>query len=204
MQFDEDYYLNGVAKGVSNYENYRWLPKETTPMARRLVEFFGASKDEQIWDFGCARGYLIKALREMGYQAFGNDISDWAIEHCDPEVEDYVFNGSRIKMNVSYVIAKDVLEHIPEVEMENTIRHICGKTREALIVVPLARNTGGEYFRKEDESDVTHRIRWTFNDWMRHLQHISGHAVLGTTHIEGLKPASKQQPGSTGFFLIRT
>ncbi|HUB14151.1 MAG TPA: glycosyltransferase [Acetobacteraceae bacterium] len=35
-------------------------------------------------DIGCAKGFLVRALRERGIAAFGFDHSPWAIDHADP------------------------------------------------------------------------------------------------------------------------
>ena len=40
IKYDKDYYENGVAKGISGYENYRWIPELTYPMAYTICKSF--------------------------------------------------------------------------------------------------------------------------------------------------------------------
>ena len=201
--FNEDYFLNGKKTGVSNYEDYRWLPELTIPMAEKLKEFLRFDGYNTILDFGCARGYLVKALEISGVNAEGYDSSKWAIENCDSEVKGKVYSELPDCI-YDFIICKDVLEHLDITEAADAIKKMVVRVRQdILIIVPLTKQHNGDYFRMEDDADATHKIRWTFMDWLTFLQETTGLNVLGTTHIEGLKPASKEVPGSTGFFLIR-
>ena len=67
--YDADYFLRGKQTGRSLYENYRWLPDLTIPMVAAMIRHLGIKPDDKILDFGCARGYVVKAFREMGYRA---------------------------------------------------------------------------------------------------------------------------------------
>src|SRR5579862_3672374 len=81
--YDESYFLRGKESGKSLYENYRWMPDLTIPMVQRIIEHCGIRRGDSILDFGCARGYVVRAFRELGYNAYGYDISRWAIENAD-------------------------------------------------------------------------------------------------------------------------
>jgi cyclopropane fatty-acyl-phospholipid synthase-like methyltransferase len=70
-KYDADYFLRGKASGKSLYDNYRWMPDLTKPMAERIIEHLGIELDDRIMDFGCARGYLVRALTELGQDAYG-------------------------------------------------------------------------------------------------------------------------------------
>jgi len=112
--FGEDYYLNGIEAGISNYVDYRWLPELTIPMAKSFIEIFGIKKENTVLDFGCSRAYFVKALREHGVFAYGVDVSKWAIENCHEDVKAFVSNDLYVYHNpYEYIFSKDVLEHIP-------------------------------------------------------------------------------------------
>src|SRR3990167_2449572 len=83
--YDDAYFLRGAETGKSLYTNYRWLPDLTIPMAKRIIEHLGFEGDKSttILDYGCSRGYLVRALRGFGYKAYGVDVSAWAIENAD-------------------------------------------------------------------------------------------------------------------------
>ena len=113
--YDENYFLHGRESGKSLYDNYRWLPSLTTHMAQRIAEHCGIHGGARVLDFGCARGYMVKALRELGYQGFGIDVSKWALENCDTEVKQYLYSSFSGE-TYDWIIAKDVLEHIEYVQ----------------------------------------------------------------------------------------
>ena len=47
-------------------------------------------------DVGCARGYLVEALRELGVDAHGCDVSGYAVEHAAPGALGYVRLGDLV------------------------------------------------------------------------------------------------------------
>ena len=82
IKFDKDYYTDGIAKGLSCYENYRWIPELTYPMAHAFLIFLKLRKKSNVLEFGCAHGFLIKCLIDFGVNAYGVDIFDYAIKNC--------------------------------------------------------------------------------------------------------------------------
>ena len=203
--YDADYYLDGVRTKKSCYENYRWLPETSLPMTKRLVEVLGIQPGETLLDFGCARGYTVRALREIGMEAFGYDISKWAIENCDPSVRSYVSNdfGGTVQ---DYVFCKDCAEHIAEDELKRIVNLLLLSTRKALLfIVPLAKERDGDYVRYEDNLDATHIIRWTLQDWRDFFLDaaLPAFRVWPFYHIEGLKPTSATCAKSCGFLLLQ-
>lgn len=166
--YDEDYYLRGKQTGKSLYEDFRWLPDLTVPMAQRIVDHCGIERGDQVLDFGCARGYVVKALRQLGYRAWGIDASRWAVANCDPDVRDFVFHAVEPQAGgeFDWIIAKDVLEHIEYVE--RTVHGIMHSARKgAFVVVPLSTFDGRRYVIDEYEKDVTHCQRMSLLSWAR-------------------------------------
>ena len=91
MEYDEDYFENGIKTGKSCYENYRWLPELTIPMAMTIIDLLKIQRFETVLDFGCAKGYLVKAFKLLYRNAFGVDASPYAIANCDSEVANRCF-----------------------------------------------------------------------------------------------------------------
>lgn len=202
--YDADYFLNGPATGKSNYISYSWKPELTMPLAQRIIDVMDIKQGETFLDVGSSRGYVVKALRRIGVNAFGYDISEWAIENCDLEVKDVVstrFPGTKF----SYIFSKDVMEHVPESELIPLVDQLLKQcTIKMLIIVPLSNERGGDYVRKEDNMDSTHVIRWPIEEWMDFFQSRSGrrYTVSGSWHIEGLKPTSFTHLKSCGFVSL--
>lgn len=197
--------MNGIATGKSNYENYAWMPELTIPFAERVCHVLGIDCGKSLLDFGCARGYAVRAFREFGIDAYGYDISEWAISECDPEVKDRVSNELPDRP-FDFVISKDVLEHVPESAIARTVAQIIARVNVAsLFIVPLAMYPGGDYVREADRFDITHKIRLTLEGWMNIVSHAVGDnwSVSGSWHIPGLKPTSHTQFKSCGFIIAR-
>lgn len=207
-QYDENYYMRGKETGVSNYENYRWMPDETIRCCKHIAKYLHMQPGDSVMDFGCARGFYVKAFRGLGYDAFGFDVSEWAIDNCDPGVSGFVYND-RIVVTLGYndwTIAKDVLEHITFQNLEDTVLELMSSTKNGiLIIVPLRDGLG--YAREEDSKDITHQICWTLDGWLSFLQKqidkVGGWTVCGGYKVPGVKPNAESHPRGTGFLTMR-
>ncbi len=59
----------------------RWVP-----VASDIIEHFGLKSGARVLDIGCAKGFLVKDLCDQGMDAFGIDISEYALMYCEPEI----------------------------------------------------------------------------------------------------------------------
>lgn len=203
--YDADYFLRGQETGTSNYTDYRWLEEPTMALAKRVVEVVDIKPGDTFLDYGCARGYLVKALRRLGVNAHGYDISQWAIENCDPAVRDYVSLTPQ-KEQWDHIWMKDVAEHMAPGEFEHTIGKLAQLVVKSMtIIVPLSDWGGTVYVREEDNLDKTHIIRWSLETWMAAAFRRVGEnfIISGSWHIPGLKPTSLSCPYSCGFITLR-
>jgi ubiquinone/menaquinone biosynthesis C-methylase UbiE len=83
-QFGEMYFDGPREYGYGGYRyDGRWLP-----VAREVVEHFALASGMRALDIGCAKGFLVKDLIAAcpGLDAFGLDVSCYALTHCAPEV----------------------------------------------------------------------------------------------------------------------
>src|SRR5262249_39954277 len=86
--FDADYFETGIK---SNWEKgYHWhlfegLFRRTAALLTGMIP---AAKT--FFDAGCAKGFLVRALRERGYEAWGCDMSRWALDKADECVRQYL------------------------------------------------------------------------------------------------------------------
>jgi 2-polyprenyl-3-methyl-5-hydroxy-6-metoxy-1,4-benzoquinol methylase len=201
--YDEDYYLRGKESGKSLYENYRWLPELTLPMVDRMVEVLGIRKGQTVLDFGCARGYTVRAFLERGYDAWGVDYSQWAIDNADPKARHKLWQGQWPWFKVDWIIAKDVLEHIHDATLGRTIENLLEHARVGVfVVVPLAIEDGCTYVVPEYEKDVTHVQRLTLETWVAKFSAL-GWSVNGTHRIPGIKDNYAWAVRGNGFITAR-
>jgi SAM-dependent methyltransferase len=153
--YGEDYFERGVQSGVSLYQNYSWMPELTIPMAMTIVDHLSIPRGAMVLDYGCAKGFLVKALRWLGRSAFGVDISEYAVKNADPEVKEFVGQEIPGGFHFDYVIAKDVLEHMP---LEDILRFLDSlDASNIFVVVPLGDGT--RYHVPAYELDKTHIVR---------------------------------------------
>lgn len=163
--FDEKYFEDGVRNHISAYENYRWMPERTIREASsitRAIEF------DNVLDYGCAKGFMVYAMRLLGKQSYGVDISNYAVSNCHPEVKEYlsvINNTGEIKGGWDLIIAKDVLEHINKEDLPGVLADFRARTKQLLIAVPLG---DGRRFRiREYEMDITHVVREPEEFWLK-------------------------------------
>jgi len=206
IEFDEDYFMHGQEKGVSNYSNYSWLGEITVALAKAIKRHLGICAADTVLDYGCARGYLVRAVREIGLSAGGWDISKWAIENCDESVKDCVqLVPETAETQFDWIIAKDVLEHVPASDLQRTVTALLNVARKGMfIVVPLSNQDGGPYVGPLDNKDATHITRWTLGTWLKFMRKCSKDFVYqGSYHIPGIKQASEPYEGSCGFITTK-
>jgi len=152
--FDEDYFERGVELGISGYTNYHWRPEYVMSLANNLKKDF-CLPGYTVLDFGCAKGYLVKALRLLSINAFGFDISSYAISTADPFVKNVVSDKWDSSATYDIIIAKDVLEHIPKDKLQEWLVKIRkAVTDKVIVIVPLGDNN--QFRIREYSLDKTH------------------------------------------------
>ena len=108
-------------------------PYERSP---EWLEFFGRIADRivtdigprTVMDVGCAMGFLVEALRDRGVEAFGIDISEYALQHVREDIRPYVWKASildPLPSRYDLIVCIEVLEHLPSSEVEKAINHLC-------------------------------------------------------------------------------
>ena len=129
-EFDSDYYEQGVQTKKSGYQNYRWMPELTMRMVHHMIVDLGIKKKQKVLDFGCAKGYSVKSFRMFDIDAYGVDISSYAIQSVIPDkwktpeycklIVDWEMPFKNIKFD--WIIAKDAIEHLNEEELSKFLK----------------------------------------------------------------------------------
>lgn len=198
--FGADYYERGIETGRSGYTNYRWMPELTLRMAHHLIIGLGIKPTDKVLDYGCAKGYLVKALRMLDIDAWGCDTSEYALSQVPADVRDYCAPHNRSEFD--WVIAKDVFEHIPKPELHALLEDITG--RHMFVVVPLALPGGsGSYAIPEYGNDPTHVIAQDL-EWWGALFRRTGWSVTDADYrFQGIKENwRKRHVLGNGFFVL--
>ena len=203
--FDENYFLRGVECGTSCYQNYSWHPDLTIPMSYFILKYLGVRDTETIGELGTARGYFVKACRLFGFQAFGWDISEWAVNSADNETRKYLKistedNTVPFNMEFDYVIAKDVFEHIPENCIDKVLRDLSKSGKNLFAIIPLGKND--KYIIPAYSLDVTHVLAKDKDWWITKFEKNGWKLKEFSFYVGGIKESWKNFEEGNGFFLL--
>jgi SAM-dependent methyltransferase len=95
-QYGQLYFDGPRTYGYGGYRyDGRWIP-----VAEDIVKHFNLKPGNRVLDVGCAKGFLVKDLMKAcpGLEAFGLDISEYALLNCEPEVVGRLHLGSAEKL----------------------------------------------------------------------------------------------------------
>jgi SAM-dependent methyltransferase len=118
--------------GIPYERNEHWL------------NFFGKVADgivrdlhpASVLDAGCAMGFLVEALHRRGVEAWGIDISEYAISHVHASVRDRCSVASLtdpLPRRYDLIACIEVLEHLPAEEVDGVIANLCQGTDRLLL-----------------------------------------------------------------------
>tara|TARA_R100000008_G_scaffold4749_1_gene2968 strand:- start:8725 stop:9327 length:603 start_codon:yes stop_codon:yes gene_type:complete len=195
-QFNKDYYEDGVRKGISGYENYRWMPTRSIPEAleiKKRLDF------DTVLDYGCAKGFLVAALRILGCNAYGEDISEYALENCHPRARKFI--GKPTSKKYDLVICKDVLEHIEEEDIPKMLKFLRNKSDQFFFVIPLGDKN--RFRIREYEVDITH-VTKKDEEWWIDMFENCGYELKDFSYEYGeiKKKWTDVFPHGNGFFTL--
>lgn len=95
--------------------------------AKNLAENYHL-RGKKVLDIGCAKGFIVKDLRDMGADAYGLDVSSYAIGQCEAEVAPYLTIGDARTYLKNYkkdefdvVFSLRFMECIPEEDIPGLI-----------------------------------------------------------------------------------
>ena len=169
MQFENGYF-HGEG---SNYEDY--TKKKFDQLAVDLISILGLNPYSRVVDFGCATGGLLKALIDRGIgNVVGTDISYWAIKYGRkqynlPSTVLQLFNRQLLEEPASFLLALDVLEHVPTEELNEILSSI--KAAKMVVRIPVSDTEGGPYILEVSRNDKTHIQAHTKKWWEDLFRH---------------------------------
>jgi predicted TPR repeat methyltransferase len=115
--YDQAYFDGG--KGYSKYDYSGQFEK----WADQIIQTYHPTN---VLDLGCAKGFLVKALRDRGVPAWGIDISEYAIAQAPEDVADFLYlwditSADQLEVpTFDLIVSTDTFEHIPEDKLHLT------------------------------------------------------------------------------------
>ena len=127
-EFGEYYYANccGITYDKVNFEPF------FAQIADRIVSDIGP---KTVLDAGCAKGFLVEALRKRQVDAWGIDISEHAIGCVAPEMQPYCRIASAtepLARDYDLIVCQEVLEHLSLADACRALENLCGHTKDVL------------------------------------------------------------------------
>jgi SAM-dependent methyltransferase len=183
--FDADYFERGKETGKGWLQNYHWMPRRSFREALAVIDHLGLDEKSRVLDVGCAKGFIVRALRELEIQADGCDISKYALSyapagcwHCEDPAS---WKGKKY----THAFSKDVLEHIQPDQIGSMLELIACAAPVLMVVVPMGEN--GKYRIPEYHSEISHFIIEN-EAWWRQVFEAAGWIVKHEcAHVPGLK-----------------
>jgi SAM-dependent methyltransferase len=122
------------------FEGYRDQPYERSQI---WLQFFSGIADRivrdvaptSVLDAGCAMGFLVEALRDRSVEAYGVDVSDYAIANVRPDIRSHCWRGSLtdpLPRRYDLIVCLEVLEHLSPADGERAVENLCAHTDDII------------------------------------------------------------------------
>jgi len=133
--FDEDYFEKGTKSlyGLKRLDgrffvpySEKWYYPRDVDFVKRLEGTNQINFSSQILVIGCAKGFLVGAFRDLGYRAYGMDISRYALLHARSQDKKFLICADVIDQPFKseyfdFLVASDILEHVPKSYLRKAI-----------------------------------------------------------------------------------
>lgn len=152
-QYGLEYFDGQREYGYGGYSyDGRWVP-----VASDIIAHFALQPGDRVLDVGCAKGFLVKDLVDQGIDAYGLDVSSYALMNCLPEVVGRLHLGSAESLpfpNGSFkaVVSINAIHNLP--------RDLCGQAlREMERLAPGKGFVQVDSYRNAEQKAA-------FEDWV--------------------------------------
>ena len=152
-EFGEMYFDGPREYGYGGYTyDGRWRP-----VAQDIVDHFDLRPGSKVLDIGAAKGFLVKDLLELGIDAYGIDISEYALLNAEPEAIGRLHLGTADRLpfpdgSFDAVLAINILHNLE-------------RPRLKIALHEMTRLAGSKCFLQVD-SYHTDQQRETFESWV--------------------------------------
>lgn len=124
-QYGKEYFDGDRSFGYGGYKyDGRWVP-----VAKDIADYYGLIKGSRILDVGCAKGFLVKDLVDLGLEAYGIDISKYAIDNAHKDIKNRLKIGNAKKLpyednSFDLVISLNTIHNLDRNECKMAIQEI--------------------------------------------------------------------------------
>ena len=153
--FDEHYFRHGCGEPYARSPAWLNLHNAYADHIAREIQ------PTSVLDAGCAIGLLVEALRARKIEAWGIDISPYAIGQVTESVKPYCRVHSVTEpfgQRFDLIVCIEVLEHLPKAESEKAVTNLCAHTDDILFSSS-----------PEDYAEATHFNVQPLEYWAEHF-----------------------------------
>jgi cyclopropane fatty-acyl-phospholipid synthase-like methyltransferase len=185
--YDADYYESGKQSGKGWLENYRWMPRRTLKEAYGFIDYLGLDDSSYVLDWGCGKGFIVKALRILEIKADGCDISEYSLQFAPDGCWNCSTDESweQHRNQYTHIIIKDVLEHLTVDQLKSQLQKFKIVAPKIMTVIPMGDN--GLYRIPEYHTEVSHLIIENENWWRKTFFDAGWKVIKDTPHVNGIK-----------------
>lgn len=126
LYYTKEYYRTHCGEP---YENREVWAKKFEIIAQKIVDEYAP---KTVLEVGCAMGYLVEALRDRGVEAYGIDVSEYAISKVREDIKPYCKVSSitdelpeELPKKYDLVIMIEVIEHLYEDQVNDAMDYLC-------------------------------------------------------------------------------
>ncbi len=155
-EYGEMYFDGPREYGYGGYRyDGRWVA-----IAEDMIAHFALKPGMRVLDVGAAKGFLVKdfMIACPGLEAFGLEISEYALKHCEPEVVGRLHLGNAVSLpfpdhSFDAVISLNTLHNLERPQLITALQEIMRVTKDGKAFVQV------DSYRNEEERAI-------FLDWV--------------------------------------
>ena len=130
---------------IYGYGGYKYDGRWVS-VAKRIKKIYKLKNNAKILDIGCAKGFLVKDLVDIGLDAYGLDISEYAIKNSHKDVAGRIHLGNANKLpfgdnTFDFVISLNTLHNLEKKDCKVALKEITRVSKgRSFIQVDAYRN----------------------------------------------------------------
>lgn len=151
-EFDASYFDGALQAtrhnaGYSRYE--RWNRNGSEFWKDKANDWVNhlAVANKKVLELGCAKGFMVKDMRDAGVDAYGMDVSSYAIGECESGMSQYLYTGNATDLSqfsnkeFDIIISFRLLECLSDSDVTSVMNECKAKGKKQIHVVSLNANS---------------------------------------------------------------
>ncbi len=162
-RFDKEFFDGSRDTGYGGYrDDGRWAA-----VALRMKEHYKLNSGSRVMDIGCAKGFLVKEFLGVGLDAYGIDVSGYALANCPDKVGVRLYHRDATDIPLrkyALIVSINTLHNLERQELVETLRTIQHVAKHAYITVDAFSNDEEE--KRMRDWNLTARTILHVDEWL--------------------------------------